>query len=124
MLDIEPARATAISFYDGDGERREHRHRVGLGPQPNLARGWECTVLHLVDQLAIELDGKAVAANLDSQRIPRALRYRSRSAIGSTLTLDWKVAATAVLDLVEYDVVFESIRSDDVIIIGVAIEPD
>src|SRR5215510_9369706 len=58
-----------------------------------------------------------------AQFAPLVLRYGRLLPIGSTLTFERQILALAVLNFVEYDIVFERVRADDVVVVLVAVAP-
>src|SRR4051794_5045759 len=92
-----------------DRDRVEMGDAVGLGPQRDFARGREGAVLGREQSLTFERNGETVAFGAQSEGMPLV---RGNLEIG---TLD--LLPATLHNAVKADIVFESIGTDDVVIV-------
>src|SRR5215213_10448183 len=92
-----------------DRDRVEMGDAVGLGPQRDLARSGEGAVLGREQSLVLERNGEAVTFGAQSEGMPLV---RGNLEIGA---LD--LLPATLHNAVKADIVFESVGTDDVVIV-------
>lgn len=91
---------------------------IGLRPEADLARLLECPVLSFEQALMVEEDRESRAFERDLQVVPPALRDLVFHSIGARRqTLGRYRRSCSVFNLIEHDIVFESICTDDVVVV-------
>src|SRR5919109_2116186 len=102
----------------------ERSHAISFGPEAHLAGLREGRILHLKDRRAVKDDFESAAGKVDAQRMPNTGRHRQIDAVSALAPDDVERAALSVDGLVQDHVVFEGIRSDDIVVLGVLGPPD
>src|SRR6266581_1107776 len=94
----------------------EHRHAVGLRPDAHLAGILERAVIPIKGLLAVKGDAEVSAGKVRPDRVPD---------IGRDLHIGPLLLSTSTVDrVVDRDVVFQGIRSGDVVVVRVPGPPD
>src|SRR5262249_16768975 len=98
---------------------------VRLGPQPDLSRLGKRLVLRIEQAFAIHEDREQVVLEDDAKCAPPAARNFVLHTVSPRRKALWRDRKTrAVLNLVKHDIVLQSIRPSNVVVVRVPVTPN